>query len=271
MALRNVDGDLALDATVQSLLTELQQKLEPGQAVALDAATLSALEQITVTVANPITGFATETTLAAVLASLQGTLSVAEQNFTGLTDAQLRAADVAVTLAGETVTIANPTADPETGLAKESTLLLVSSALSAINAKVATADKQQTDALTDTELRATPVAVSTGLAQPVQDGGNINVVNFPASQTVTDNEDGTWSYAAGTSGTESITGRVLQITAIALESSASISINGGASITIPYSTENKTGSSLTVEPKGNLINPSITFTGTASYFIEFVT
>ena len=82
---------------------------------------------------------------------------------------------------------------------------------------------------------------------------------------------GAWGYAAGTAGTENITGRVLQITAIALDSSATISVNGGASITVPYSVANKTGSSLSIEPRGNLIDPSITFTGTASYFVEYVT
>lgn len=52
-------GDLALDATVvasnavlNAILTELNQKLEQGQEVALDAATLAALESITATVAN---------------------------------------------------------------------------------------------------------------------------------------------------------------------------------------------------------------------------
>ena len=74
---------VALDVNGQltALLTELGQKLEPGQAVALDAATLAALENIT--------------------AAVTGTVSVsnmpATQAVSGpITDGQLRAAPVPV-------------------------------------------------------------------------------------------------------------------------------------------------------------------------------
>lgn len=62
----------ATETTLAAVLTELGQKLEPGGAVALDTATLAALEQITVTIANPtdVSALATETTLAAVLTEL---------------------------------------------------------------------------------------------------------------------------------------------------------------------------------------------------------
>lgn len=59
MALRNAFGDLSLEATQQdvlaalaALLAELQTKLDAGGTVALDGATLAALEAITSTVAN---------------------------------------------------------------------------------------------------------------------------------------------------------------------------------------------------------------------------
>jgi len=74
---------VALDVNGQltALLTELGQKLEPGQAVALDAATLAALESIT----------------AAVTGSVAVTNLPASQAVTGpLTDAQLRAGKVGV-------------------------------------------------------------------------------------------------------------------------------------------------------------------------------
>jgi hypothetical protein len=62
----------ATETTLAAILAELGQKLEAGQAVALDAATLAALEQVTVTVSNPpdLSAMATETTLAAILAEL---------------------------------------------------------------------------------------------------------------------------------------------------------------------------------------------------------
>lgn len=85
-------------------------------------------------------------------------------------------------------------------------------------------------------------------------------------------QSGTWGYASGTSGTEVLTGgkRVLQITAIALEAAATITINGGDTITIPYGSTDSVSSSITIEPKGNLTDPTLVFTGTDSYLVEFV-
>jgi hypothetical protein len=45
----------ATETTLAAILAELGQKLEAGQAVALDAATLAALEQVTVTVSGTVT------------------------------------------------------------------------------------------------------------------------------------------------------------------------------------------------------------------------
>lgn len=85
-------------------------------------------------------------------------------------------------------------------------------------------------------------------------------------------EAGAWGYASGASGTVTLTGskRVLQITAIALEASGSITIDGGDSIPLPYGATDKVSSSISIEPKGNLTDPVIVFTGTDSYFVEYV-
>jgi hypothetical protein len=93
----NADGtDPVADAEVRTklgdILTELQQKLEPGGTVALDAATLAALETITASVANFPASYPLPTSQVTDL---------------------------------KTVTVSNPTADPETGLAKEVTLASV--------------------------------------------------------------------------------------------------------------------------------------------------
>lgn len=77
-----------------------------------------------------------------------------------------------------------------------------------------------------------------------------------------------WAYATGTSGMVNIPagGKVLQITAIAGEGGThTIEINGGAAIPLPQH------SSLTVQPRGNLVAPTVVFTGTVAYFVEYVT
>lgn len=88
----------------------------------------------------------------------------------------------------------------------------------------------------------------------------------------TTDEAGTWGYASGATGTITLTGskRVLQITAVALEAAGSITINGGDTIAIPYGATDKVSSSISIEPKGNLTDPVIVFTGTDSYFVEYV-
>lgn len=93
MALQNAFGNLALDATIVSsntkldsiitalgnLQTELNQKLEAGQSVALDAGTLAALETITASISNFPSDYPDAATLAkveAVRALLAGTLTI---------------------------------------------------------------------------------------------------------------------------------------------------------------------------------------------------
>jgi hypothetical protein len=83
---------------------------------------------------------------------------------------------------------------------------------------------------------------------------------------------GTWGYASGVSGTVTLTGskRVLQITAVALETAGSLTINGGDTVPLPYGATDKVSSSICIEPRGNVTDPVIVFTGTDSYFIEYV-
>lgn len=86
MALRNAFENLATEAkqdaikaALDSILTELNAKLEAGQAVALDSATLSALESVTATVSNWPTDYPDSDSLAkleAIRALLAGTVAV---------------------------------------------------------------------------------------------------------------------------------------------------------------------------------------------------
>lgn len=74
---------------------------------------------------------------------------------------------------------------------------------------------------------------------------------------------GTWGYNAGASGTVVLTGskRVIGIAAHAT-TAGSFTINGGDSIPVPAN------SSIEIQPIANLVDPTIVFTGTDSYFIE---
>lgn len=83
---------------------------------------------------------------------------------------------------------------------------------------------------------------------------------------------GTWGYNAGTSGTLTLSGgkRVLQISAIAQGAAGSLTINAGDVITLPYDSVDKVSSSIEIRPTGNLVDPTIVFTGTDAYFVEFV-
>lgn len=80
-------------------------------------------------------------------------------------------------------------------------------------------------------------------------------------------ESGTWGYAAGESGTETLTGskRILGITAVPNAGGGTMTIDGGDTVTIP---ENHP---LDWEPRGNLTDPEVVFTDTAAYIIEFLT
>lgn len=217
MSLRNALGDLALDDTVQSLktvsdnillavealntaVTALSAKtiksdtdhvsvsnFPSTQAVAIDAASLSALE--TISVGNfPATQ------------PVSGTVSVSNMVSQGLTDTQLRATDIKVTLdseavaldaaslaALETVSIANfPATQPVSGTVAVSNMVsqgLTDTQLRATDVKVTldgesvSISNQVTQPVTDTQLRASDVKVTL-------DGEQVAISNFPATQQV---------------------------------------------------------------------------------------
>lgn len=87
----------------------------------------------------------------------------------------------------------------------------------------------------------------------------------PVSSSFQSNQTGTWGYDAGVSGTATIgaSKRVIGIAAHAT-TAGSFTINGGPSVPVPAA------SSVEIQPLGNVTNPTIVFTGTDSYFVEFV-
>lgn len=96
------------------------------------------------------------------------------------------------------------------------------------------------------------------------------VVRSPLDGKVPD-EEGVWDYVAGTDGTEVIPagGRVLGIAVSVMASGATVTINGGDAIPIPWLTGTVQG--VEIAPRGNLVAPTIILSGTAAYLIEFVT
>lgn len=187
-----VETGLAKEATLQSLLTELQAKLEAGEEVALDAATIAAIKVISgaVSVTNFPATFPdghtqplTDTQLRATAVPISGTVATTG----GLTDTELRATPVPVatgltqpTTPADTqpvsaaslplptgaATAANQQTDALTDGQLRAAAVPVSAATLPLPAGAATSALQQTDALTDTQLRATAVPVATGLVQP---------------------------------------------------------------------------------------------------------
>ena len=91
-------------------------------------------------------------------------------------------------------------------------------------------------------------------------------VNSQEVATVAALGTGIWSYRSGVADTVVVPSgvRVLQISATADATAGSFTINGGDTITIPPYR------SMTLEPKGNLVAPTIIFTGTTAYFVEQV-
>ena len=113
-ALSDPTVDYGVRTRLSAILAELGQKLESGGEVALSAATLAALENITVTVsnptANPETGLATQTTLASILAELGQKLEPGQPVALDqqALDAILTPADVQLQVNGEDISGLNP-------------------------------------------------------------------------------------------------------------------------------------------------------------------
>lgn len=82
-------------------------------------------------------------------------------------------------------------------------------------------------------------------------------------ETNTAKNYGTWGYVSGIDGTVVVTGRVVGIGAYSLLG-GSFTINGGDVITLP------SGVAYNIQPNGNLVNPTIIFTGTNTFIIETV-
>lgn len=99
--------DPDVNAVLSTIYTELQQKLEAGQEVALSTATLSALENIVVTGAVSVTNWPGDFPLP--LSQLTALLPQTD----ALTDAQLRAAPVPISDGGASLTVDGPLTDAE--------------------------------------------------------------------------------------------------------------------------------------------------------------
>jgi hypothetical protein len=98
---------------------------------------------------------------------------------------------------------------------------------------------------------------------------NVDVANFPASQTVTesnvDKSFGTWAYYGGTSGTVIVSAgqRALSMSCHST-SGGTMQINGGQTIPVPANV------GFAINPLGNIVAPTIVFSSTDSYFVEVV-
>lgn len=112
-------------------------------------------------------------------------------------------------------------------------------------------------------------AVSLPLPTGAASASNQTTTNTTLSSldNKTPDESGAWGYNAGTNGSLAVAAnkRIIAITATASPlTAASMTINAGQTITIPA------GTSITITPRANLTAPTLVFTSTASYFVEFV-
>lgn len=84
-------------------------------------------------------------------------------------------------------------------------------------------------------------------------------------------EEGVWDYRAGASGSVTIPdgGRVLGIAVCTIQAGATVVIDGGDAIPIPW--VDGTVQGVEIAPRANLVAPTIVFSGTAGYVVEFVT
>lgn len=79
-------------------------------------------------------------------------------------------------------------------------------------------------------------------------------------------ESGDWDYVSGTGGgTEVVVGRMVGSFFFANAADGTITIDGGSTITV------RAGCGIAINPKGNLLNPTIVMSGSVDYMIEYVT
>jgi len=215
------------------------------------------------TLADP----ATQTTLAAVLARLLatltvgGTVTVSNPTAQGLTDAQLRAAAVPVSGFPATQPVSATALPLPAGAATEATAASLLKAGQSVNVGNLPATQPVSGPVTDTQLRAVAVPVSTA-SLPLPAGAateaTLGTVNGKTPALV-----GTWAYYAGASGTV-VVGSGQRVIGIAVHATTAgtVTINGGASIPIPAN------SSIEIAPTAQLIAPTIIVSGCDSYFFE---
>jgi hypothetical protein len=106
-----------------------------------------------------------------------------------------------------------------------------------------------------------------GLGKQAYGGGSVTLLpNQTVGVTGQPNLTGTWGYHAGVSGTVVVAAgeRVVGIAAHATDA-GSMTIDGGDSVPVPA------GTGVVFTPQGNLVAPTIVFTGTDSYVVETLT
>jgi hypothetical protein len=97
-------------------------------------------------------------------------------------------------------------------------------------------------------------------------GTNIQKVNIMGTGgTIDAQESGEWDYYAGSGGgTKVVNGRMTGSFFYAHNTDGTVTIDGGDPIPI------RRGVGITVNPKGNLRNPTIVMSASIDYMIEFV-
>lgn len=123
----------------------------------------------------------------------------------------------------------------------------------------------------DVDIVTLPGDVEADIDQ-LRDNSDLMVPDIDAIRVATQSIDGkftdmsgTWGYVSDISGTETLSGskRVIGITAVST-AGGTITINGGDTITLPAN------SSFKMAPQANLVDPTIIFTATNSYVVEYL-
>lgn len=250
---------LSSEATALLALTALQALLAAAPASPASDVTLNAIlaRLADGTVHTHVDNFpAFPTTQAVTAASLPLPAGAAKDST--LTDSSLRVGGTVAVAGVVSVTGSVAVTGPLTDTQLRATAVPVSGTITVSNPTAV--------GLTDTQLRASAIPVTiTGVATAAnQATANASLASLDGKFP---DESGVWDYTAGLTGTVTLTGgkRLLGIAASAPTSgSASMQINGGAAITIPA------GKSIEFEPRANTTDPTIVFTGTDSYVVEWV-
>jgi hypothetical protein len=110
-------------------------------------------------------------------------------------------------------------------------------------------------------------------------GGGTDVSSLVKEATFTGrvpDEVGTWAYYAGTAGPVTVGTklgvgeRVIGIAAAVSAAGATVTIDGGDTIPIPFPSSGEPVVGIELAPRGNLVDPVIVFAGTDSFMVEVV-